>query len=269
MQVFGMPQLHPTPPHRNRQHDGIITIAPPIARWSKAQRGDPRGRNARQPQGSIATRQSRDDCNDTIMTIVIAPTIIVQDWHEEIKQCGDHTQQPTLFFGCWSQERAPGLDAIVTNMTSPLITQGDDDETSSCWTCTRGKTSNAETACNNQFYFLGAGLKRERRDVLQERKHDRNEQDHFPHRSHEATMKNGNQDAETMAIATISLFLKHCSPRRAPRDASKDVLTRHKSDNHSNVSKERRNDNVKDMTMTTMMIMTRAIVATVATNLYA
>jgi hypothetical protein len=65
---------------------------------------------------------------------------------------------------------------------------------------------------------------------------------------------------ETMAIATISLFLKRWSPGRVPGDASEDALTRCESNNRSNKSKERCNDNIEDTTMMMMMITTRAIV---------
>jgi hypothetical protein len=77
--------------------------------------------------------------------------------------------QSTLYFGCWSQERAPGLNARVAS-----------DEHDEPIDCTRQrqqdklaplrtrKTSNAETARNNQLNFGGVGLQRGQQSLSSE-----------------------------------------------------------------------------------------------------
>ncbi len=85
-------------------------------------------------------------------------------------------------------------------------------------------------------------------------------------------MINNDQDAETMAIATISLFFEALFSRESARrheQGATSVEMRRKSDNRSNASEEHRNNNVNDKTMMTMMIVMRAILATVAANTYA
>jgi hypothetical protein len=81
------------------------------------------------------------------------------------------TLQSTLYFGRWSQERAPRLDARVASdqRDEPIdrTRRRGRDELAPLRT---RKTSDAETARNNQFDFGGVGLQGERRSQL----HDNN-----------------------------------------------------------------------------------------------